>query len=228
MPTLFITGTSRGIGLELTRLYAAAGWKVLAACRAPDTATALVALSTEGQVTVERLDVTDDDAVDAVAAKYTGFAIDLLINNAGIYGDRDASMQIGDFRTYRRVMATNAVAPMKVTLALLPSLKLSSGSKILSISSRMGSVGLGSGGSYVYRSSKAALNAAMRNLAMDLKPLGIACAVAHPGWVRTDMGGSGADLTAQESAAGLKAVADGLDITTTGRFFNYDGAEIPW
>lgn len=228
MPTLFISGASRGIGLELARIYAEAGWTVIAGCRAPDTATALSAMAAGGRVIVEKLDVTDDQAVDAVAARHAGHAIDLLINNAGIYGDRDPTLTIGNFDTFRRVMATNAVAPMKLTLALLPNLKLATSGKVLSISSRMGSIALAPGGSYAYRTSKAALNAAMRNLAADLRPMGIACAVAHPGWVRTDMGGSGADISVQESAAGLKAVADRLSITTTGRFFNYDGQEIPW
>lgn len=228
MPTVFLTGASRGIGLELAKYYAAAGWQVIACARAPETATALSALGSEGNVTVEKLDVTDDVAVDAAAAKYKGHAIDLLINNAGIYGDRDGALGIGNFDMYRRVLATNVVAPMKVALSLLPSLKLSDAGKILTISSRMGSIGLSGGGSYVYRSSKAGVNAAMHALALDLKPQGITVVLAHPGWVRTDMGGSGADIPVQESVAGLTALAAHMALSDSGKFYNYDGAELAW
>ncbi len=228
MPTVFITGASRGIGLEFAKHYAGLGWQVIAAVRAPDTATALSSLSAGGNVSIERLDVTDDAAVDAVAAKLKGHAIDLLINNAGIYGDRDAALSISNFDSYRRVLATNIAAPMKVALSLLPNLKLADGAKILTISSRMGSIGLSGGGSYVYRSSKAGVNAAMHALALDLKPQGITAIVAHPGWVRTDMGGSGADISVQESVAGLTAVVARATLADSGRFFNYDGAELAW
>ncbi|WP_430396074.1 SDR family oxidoreductase [Ferrovibrio sp.] len=228
MPTVFITGASRGIGLEFAKHYAGQGWQVIAAVRAPDTATALSSLSAGGNVSIERLDVTDDAAVDAVAAKLKGHAIELLINNAGIYGDRDAALSIGNFDTYRRVLATNIAAPMKVALSLLPNLKLADGAKILTISSRMGSIGLSGGGSYVYRSSKAGVNAAMHALALDLKPQGITAIVAHPGWVRTDMGGSGADISVQESVAGLTSVIARATLADSGKFFNYDGAELAW
>ncbi len=228
MPTVFITGASRGIGLEFAKHYAGLGWQVIAGVRAPDTATALSSLSAGGNVSIERLDVTDDAAVDAVAAKLKGHAIELLINNAGIYGDRDAALSIGNFDTYRRVLATNIAAPMKVALSLLPNLKLADGAKILTISSRMGSIGLSGGGSYVYRSSKAGVNAAMHALALDLKPQGITAIVAHPGWVRTDMGGSGADISVQESVAGLTSVIARATLADSGKFFNYDGAELAW
>lgn len=228
MPTVFITGASRGIGLEFAKHYAGLGWQVIAGVRAPDTATALSSLGAGGNVSIERLDVTDDAAVDAVAAKLKGHAIELLINNAGIYGDRDAALSIGNFDTYRRVLATNIAAPMKVALSLLPNLKLADGAKILTISSRMGSIGLSGGGSYVYRSSKAGVNAAMHALALDLKPQGITAIVAHPGWVRTDMGGSGADISVQESVAGLTSVIARATLADSGKFFNYDGAELAW
>lgn len=228
MPTVFLTGASRGIGLEFAKHYASLGWQVIAAVRAPATATALAALAAENKVTVERLDVTDDMAVDDVAAKYKGHAIDLLINNAGIYGDRDGTLTISNFDTYRRVLATNVVAPMKVALALLPSLKLAGNAKILTISSRMGSIALTAGGNYVYRSSKAGVNAAMHALALDLKPQGVISLLAHPGWVRTDMGGSGADISVQESVAGLTQVVERAGPADCGKFFNYDGAELAW
>jgi NAD(P)-dependent dehydrogenase (short-subunit alcohol dehydrogenase family) len=230
MPTLLITGANRGIGLELTKRYAADGWTVIATCREPQSATALKAIP---GVTVEALDVTDYAAVDKLAQTYHGTAIDLLLNNAGIYGNRDGALSVSDFDTYLEVLRVNSVAPMKVALAFLPHLKAaqsrSGGSaKIATISSRMGSISETRGGSYAYRASKAAINAGMRNLALDLKSSGISCITLHPGWVKTDMGGAGADIDVATSAAGLKKVIDGLTLDDTGKFYNYDGGEIPW
>lgn len=226
MPTLLITGANRGIGLELTRQYAAAGWSVIACARRPGEARDLNAVS--GKVSVEALDVTDYGAVDRLAAKYQDQAVDLLINNAGIYGSRNPSLSIADFDEYLKVLQVNAVAPMKVALAMLPALKKAKGAKIATISSRMGSIESSGGGSYVYRASKAAINAAMHALALDLKPSGIGCILLHPGWVKTDMGGSGADITPQVSASGIRAVIARATPADTGRFFNYDGGTIPW
>jgi NAD(P)-dependent dehydrogenase (short-subunit alcohol dehydrogenase family) len=225
MPTILITGANRGIGLELTKCYAADGWTVIAACRAPQGATALKAVR---GITVEGLDVTDYAAVDALAQKYAGTAIDLLLNNAGIYGNRDGALTVSDFDTYLQVLQVNSVAPMKMALAFLPHLKAAKTAKIATISSRMGSIQLGSGGSYAYRASKAAINAGMHNLALDLKSAGISVVTLHPGWVKTDMGGAGADIDVATSGAGLKGVIDGLTLKDSGKFLNYDGSEIPW
>lgn len=226
MPTMLITGANRGIGLELTKRYAADGWTVIATCRDPQAATALKAIK---GVTVEALEVTDYAAVDKLAAKYSGTALDLLLNNAGIYGNRDGALQVSDFDVYLEVLRVNSVAPMKLALAFLPHLKLTKGgAKIATISSRMGSIGETRGGSYAYRASKAAINAGMRNLAFDLKSAGISVITLHPGWVKTDMGGQGADIDVATSGAGLKKVIDGLTLQDTAKFFNYDGSEIPW
>jgi len=231
MPTLLITGANRGIGLELTKRYAADGWTVIAACREPQSATALKAIR---GVSVEALDVTDYTAVDKLAQTYDGTAIDLLLNNAGIYGHRDGALKVSDFDTYLQVLQVNSVAPMKLALAFLPHLKAAQnrnkmgGAKIATISSRMGSIADSGGGAYAYRASKAAINAGMHNLALDLKSSGISCITLHPGWVKTDMGGAGADIDVTTSAAGLKQVIDGLALKDTGKFYNYDGGEIPW
>ncbi|WP_341703686.1 SDR family oxidoreductase [Ferrovibrio sp.] len=226
MPTLLISGANRGIGLELTARYLADGWDVIACCRDPQAATALAGL--KGSLAIAPLEVTDDAAIDALATKYRDRAIDLLINNAGIYGNRDGARAISDFDGFRRVLAVNVVAPMKMALALLPSLQKAKTAKIATISSRMGSIAEAPGGSYVYRTSKAAVNAAMRNLAMDLKADAIACFTLHPGWVKTDMGGPSAAIDVATSGAGLKKVIDGATMKDTGKFFNYDGSEIPW
>jgi NAD(P)-dependent dehydrogenase (short-subunit alcohol dehydrogenase family) len=226
MPTLLITGANRGIGLELTRQYAAEGWNVIACARKPEQAAELKAV--KGQVSVEALDVTDYAAVDRLAAQYRNTAIDLLINNAGIYGNRNPALGIADYDDYLKVLQVNAVAPMKVALALLPALQRASDAKIATVSSRMGSIGASSGGSYVYRASKAAINAAMHSLALDLKPSGITCILLHPGWVKTDMGGQGADITPQVSASGIRNVIARTTLNDTGKFYNYDGSDIPW
>lgn len=225
MPTMLITGANRGIGLELTKRYAADGWTVIATCRDPQAATALKA--TPG-IIVEALEVTDYAAVDALAAKYSGTALDLLLNNAGIYGNRDGALQVSDFDVYLEVLHVNSVAPMKLALAFLPHLKAAKAAKIATISSRMGSISETRGGSYAYRASKAAINAGMRNLAFDLKSTGISVITLHPGWVKTDMGGQGADIDVATSGAGLKKVIDGLTLKDTAKFFNYDASEIPW
>jgi NAD(P)-dependent dehydrogenase (short-subunit alcohol dehydrogenase family) len=226
MPTLLITGANRGIGLELTKRYAADGWTVIATCREPQTATELKAIR---GISVEALDVTDYAAVDKLAQTYDGTAIDLLLNNAGIYGNRDGALKVSDFDTYLQVLHVNSVAPMKLALTFLPHLKATKGgARIATISSRMGSISQGGGGSYAYRASKAAINAGMHNLALDLKSSGISCITLHPGWVKTDMGGAGADIDVATSAAGLKTVIDGITLRDTGKFYNYDGGEIPW
>ncbi|MFC3678457.1 SDR family oxidoreductase [Ferrovibrio xuzhouensis] len=226
MPTLLITGANRGIGFELTKRYLADGWDVIACCRDPKAATALAAL--KGNITLEALEVTDDAAIDTLAAKYRDRPIDLLLNNAGIYGNRDGAKTISAFDSFRQVLAVNTVAPMKMALAFLPSLQKAKAAKIATISSRMGSISEGPGGSYVYRTSKAAVNAAMHNLAMDIKGDGITVIVLHPGWVQTDMGGPSAAIDVATSGAGLKKVIDGVTIKDTGGFFNYDGGTIPW
>lgn len=224
MPTLLLTGANRGIGLEFARQYAAAGWEIVACCRDPKAAKDLAALP----VTIEALDVTDYAAVDRMAARYQDKPLDLLINNAGIYGSRNPALSIGDPDEYLRVLQVNSVAPMKLALAFLPALKRAKQAKIATISSRMGSIGASSGGSYVYRASKAAINAAMHSLALDLKAAGITCIVLHPGWVKTDMGGAGADIDVRTSVSGLRQTIERAGIAATGKFFNYDGSEIPW
>ena len=226
MPTVFITGASRGLGLEFARQYAGEGWRVLAACRAPAQAAALDAIA--GDVTVLPLDVADRDAVAGLPARLGEGAIDLLINNAGVYG-RGQSLGRIDYAGWESVLRTNVLGPIAVAEALLPNLRRAGGARIALMSSKMGSIADNtSGGTYAYRSSKAALNAAGRSLAHDLAGEGIAVIMLHPGWVRTDMGGAGGLIDAPESVAGLRRVIAGAEMRHSGRFYAYDGAEIPW
>ena len=226
MPTVLITGANRGIGLEFARQYAEAGYRVHAACRTPESADALGSLG-KG-VKLHALDVTDHGRIEALAAGLKGEAIDIVINNAGIYG---AQQELGkiDYAAWEEVMRVNTLAPLKMAECFLPHLEAGKMKMIASLTSRMGSIAENdAGGVYIYRSSKAALNAAARSLALDLAPRGITVIVFHPGWVKTDMGGAGALIDAETSVGGMRAVIAGAGPKDSGRFFNYDGTEVPW
>lgn len=226
MPTALITGAGRGLGLEFSRQFADDGWTVLAGVRDPEGAEDLRRI--DGDVSAVPLDVADPASVAILGERLIGVPIDLLINNAGIYGPRDMALGGFDFDAWREVFEVNTLAPMRVAEAFMEHMRAGQGRRIVTLSSKMGSIGESSGGSYIYRSSKAAVNAAMKSLAMDLAPDGFTVVVVHPGWVRTDMGGSSAAIDAVESVTGLKRVIDGLTPADTGRFFNYDGSVIPW
>ena len=226
MPTVLITGANRGIGLEFAHQYAAAGYRVHAACRAPGSADALASLGE--RVTLHALDVTDHAGIEALAAGLENEAIDILINNAGIYGEGQEFGEI-DYAAWLEVMRVNTLAPLKMAECFLPHLEAGKMKMIASLTSRMGSIAENdAGGVYIYRASKAALNAAARSLALDLAPRGITVIVFHPGWVKTDMGGPRALIDAETSVAGMRAVIEGAGPKDSGRFFNYDGAEVPW
>jgi NAD(P)-dependent dehydrogenase (short-subunit alcohol dehydrogenase family) len=220
MPTVFITGANRGLGLAFAQSYAQDGWRVLAACRNPARAKELKKI--DGDVAIPALEVTDEAQLAALARTLRSEAIDVLINNAGIGGEEDTE---GWLRTF----AVNSIAPLRVAQALLPSLERGGRKLIASITSGMGSIAdNGSGGSYAYRSSKAALNMAMKSLSVDLAPRGFTVIVLNPGWVKTDMGGAGARLAPAESIARMRRVLDAAAPKDTGKFFNYDGKEYPW
>lgn len=227
MPSILITGASRGLGLEFARQYAAAGWTVIATCRDPGAATDLAAVS--GDVAVHALDVTDNAAVDALAGKLGDGGIDVLLNNAGIHGPRTHGFDDLDRDAWDRVMRTNVMAPLKMVSAFLPNLLAGNMRKIVSISSKMGSIGENNaGGSYIYRSSKAALNTVMKSLRVDLRVDQVAVAVLHPGWVSTDMGGASAPLNAKTSVAALLPIIARVSADDRHMFFDYDGSPIPW
>lgn len=227
MPTVLITGASRGLGLEYARQYAADGWRVLATCREPAKAEELSRL--DGDVQVYPLDVTDHGLIASLAKALRKETIDLLLNNAGIYGPRPCKLGGIDYEAWAEVMNINLMSPLKMCDSFRSHVAASEFKKIAIMSSKMGSVGdNSSGASYIYRSSKAALNAAMKSLSVDLAPRGISVAILHPGWVTTDMGGPSGLIDAPESVSGLRQVIENLSLETTGRFYNYDGSEIPW
>jgi len=231
MPTVLVTGANRGLGLEFTRQYAAAGWRVLATCRTPDGAPALDRVAAEhgDRIAIHRLDVDDRASVDALAAGLGESAIDLLLNNAGTAGKRPFDFGAIDYADWARTLAINTLAPLRVIEALVDAVGRSERRVIATLSSRMGSIGENdSGGAYAYRSSKAALNAALKSLAIDLARRRIVVVALHPGWVATDMGGDKAPLSPTESVTGLRRVIEDLGAADTGRFLSYDGDEIAW
>ena len=226
--TVLITGANRGIGLEFVRQYLQDGWRVLATCRQPEAAKALNALQDQYPqgLRVEELNVTDWAAVKALGKVFKNETIDLLINNAGLYGDRSQSLGQTDVDDWLNVLAANTIAPLKVVEALLPC--LAPEARIATLTSLMGSMAdNGSGGNYVYRSSKAGLNAVIKSLSLDLEGRHI-CVLFHPGWVLTDMGGPGAMISVDTSVSGMRSVIEQLTPEHSGSFLRYDGKELPW
>jgi len=175
------------------------------------------------------LDVSDAGSVRSAAAQLRGEPIDLLINNAGVGGRPAQKIGSLDYAAWARVIDTNVLGPARVTEALLDNVARGQDRRIVTLTSRMGSIAdNSSGGSYAYRSSKAGVNAVMKSFSIDLAPRGITCVVVHPGWVRTDMGGAGGKLAPAESVKALRALIESLKAGDAGKFFNYDGSELPW
>jgi len=228
--TILITGSNRGIGLELAHQYAARGWQVLACCRRPDQATALNRLGEQfPNITLHTLDVTQQDQVQKLATQLHDCRIDILFNNAGVYGPDDAVFGNTDEAQWLECLRVNVIAPMKMMEAFVTQVAASQHKLIAAMSSKMGSMAdNGSGGSYIYRSSKAALNAVMKSAAIDLEPKGVKVAILHPGWVQTDMGGPNAEITVAESVGRMRGILDTMRPENSGSFFDIDGSIIPW
>lgn len=220
MPIAVVTGANRGIGLEIASQLKGKGFEVIGVCR--QRSEGLDALGIE---VLEGVDLTDEISISQLVTQLDGRPVNLLVNNAGRLR-RDSLAQPDDEEILLQFLV-NALAPLRVTRALLP--LLSSGAKIAHITSRMGSIEDNtSGGMYGYRMSKAALNAAGKSMALDLAPQGIAVAILHPGFVRTDMTGGRGLIDAPESAAGLLARIDGLNLENSGSFWHMNGEVLPW
>ena len=218
MPSVVIIGASRGIGREFVAQYAAAGWTVFATVRAPDGGLG------DG-VTELVADVTDEASLTAVAAQVPA-TIDLLILNAGV-GAQEPTLAKIDAAHWATVMAVNGLGPLIAARALMG--RVRDGGTIAALSSTLGSIGANTGGGlYTYRMSKAALNAGLKTLAIELKPRHIAVAALHPGWVKTDMGGPRAEVEAGDSVAGMRQVIADLTPDKTGVFLDYRGNALPW
>lgn len=218
--TILVTGANRGIGLALTELYLQRGDKVYGVCR-----QTTAELNKSGASIIEHIDVSDPASAKKLQQHMQGISIDILINNAGIF--KEETLDAMNFDTIEEQLAVNALAPLRVTHALLNNLH--KGSKIGLITSRMGSVGDNdSGGYYGYRMSKAALNAVGKSLAQDLKASGISVAILHPGYVSTRMVGFSGDVSPEQSAKGLVARLDALTLKTSGTFWHAKGEVLPW
>ncbi len=226
MPTVMITGANRGLGLEFAREYASEGWTVIATCRDPASASELKAVG--NSIELHGLDVADFPAIDRLAQTLKGRPIDVLINNAGVIGTERRLGEL-DGERWLATLRVNSVAPILVAQAFLFNLKAGGDKKAVFITSLMGSIAdNASGGYYDYRSSKSALNAAVKSFAIDTAPDGITAAVLHPGWVKTDMGGPNAPTERGTSVGGMRKVIARLEPSDSGRFFNFDGKELPW
>ncbi len=230
MNSILITGSNRGIGLELARQYAQQGWRVHACCRHPEQATELQTFADNtDNIQIHELDITSPEQINLLVDSLNGEAIDILFNNAGIYGQNNASFGNTDIDKWLHTFHVNTIAPLKLTEALVNNVASSELKTIATMSSKMGSMAdNGSGGSYVYRSSKAALNAAFVSAAIDLKSRGIKIAILHPGWVKTDMGGPNAEIDTHTCVQQLMKTLDSLSLETSGSFFEIDGSIIPW
>lgn len=225
---VLITGANRGIGLELTKQYAEDGWKVLACCRNPDSATALQALANAHKnIQVFALDVSDLEQIDSLSVKLKDEAIDVLINNAGVLPP--SSFGKTNYDDWAEAFKINTMAALKTAEAFKQHVSRSELKKIATLSSKMGSIDDNSGGeSYIYRSTKTAVNMVMKSLSIDLKSDGISVVTLHPGWVQTDMGGANGLINTQSSVSGLRRVIADLSLESTGQFIAYDGKSINW
>ena len=235
MPVAVITGANRGIGLELTRQYVDDGWHVYAITRR--SSDELDSLAESGSVTVIPADLTDDNSLRAAVAAIDAESVDLLVNNAGTMGNgtfEELGFAFQAFGTFDRdewhkVFDINVFTPQAMCELLADKLERAERGVAATISSMLGSHELNTSGSiYAYRASKAAVNSIMKSMGSDLGKRGVIAVALHPGWVQTDMGGAGADVTVTDSVTGLRNVIAGLSADDAGSFFAYDGQQMPW
>jgi NAD(P)-dependent dehydrogenase (short-subunit alcohol dehydrogenase family) len=229
--TVLITGCNRGLGLEFAYQYARDDWQVHACARDPSHAEALQSLQARfpEQVTLHALDVNRDGQIRALDRALGDTTVDLLINNAGYYGPSGVTFGALEREFWRQVLETNTISPLMLTQVIYPRIVAGGLKTVAFLSSRVGSIAEnGSGGGYYYRSSKTALNQTVRSLAIDLAPDGVKVVALHPGWVQTDMGGSNAPITPEESVTALRSLLAGVTREQSGSFLNYDGTALPW
>jgi len=226
--TIFITGANRGIGLEYVKQYALEGHQVYATVRDPAQAPALQQLAAaHANVQVLALDVADVAAIRDLAARLSAITVDILISNAGTYPESRFGKT--DPQAWLHAFQVNTLTTYYLAEAFLPQLRRANQAKLIAMTSKMGSIeDNGSGGEYIYRSSKTALNMVVKSLALDLREFNIAVAALHPGWVRTDMGGPNGLIDTETSVRGLRQVIDHLSCAQSGSFIAYDGKAIPW
>jgi NAD(P)-dependent dehydrogenase (short-subunit alcohol dehydrogenase family) len=226
METVVITGANRGIGLALTRRFLEAGRRVIATCRHPD---GFEFSDDRSNLELVKLDVTDGEALSRFVSDLSGEVVDVLLNNAGVIGGDTQNVDDVDYDAWREAFEVNTLAPFRLAVALRANLQRSRRPRVVTVSSQMGSLERKSGpGNYAYQGSKAAVNKVMQALALEFHGDGIVVCPVHPGWVRTDMGGPSADISAEESASGLFGLIERLTIDDTGQFWTWDGKRHPW
>ena len=225
--TVLVTGANRGIGLEFVRQYAEAGDRVIACARHPEApALQKLCAAAKDRVSVHALDVTDPDAIAALATELRGQAIDILINNAGIEGEK--SRGAIDYARWELVFRTNTIAPYRMAEAFHAHMKRATHPRIIGISSQLGSIAQSSGYAMDYGASKAALNHVMHSLAEKWARDRIIVIAMSPGWVRTDMGGGNAPLSVDESVRAMRGVIERLQPENSGQFLGHHGETLPW
>jgi NAD(P)-dependent dehydrogenase (short-subunit alcohol dehydrogenase family) len=219
-----VTGANRGIGLELARQCVQLGYTVVGTARDVGEAKELKATGAE----ILQLDVSDAASTAAFAKALEGRPVEILFNNAGVTGGGSSLAEL-DLDAAARAIAVNTLGPMRVTKALLPNLKAGSRKTVVTISSALASIGNNERGGYLgYRESKAAVNMFMRSLAAEFRGDGFIAVAMSPGWVRTDMGGSSAPLSPEESVRGILSVVRSLEQKDSGSFISHDGSRLPW
>lgn len=224
MTTVLITGANRGLGLEFARQYKRDHAEVIACCRNPENAATLKELG----VTVMPLDISSRDSIQRLATALDAKPIDILINNAGVYGPDQQSADDCDFEGVLETFRINALAPLMLSTALKANLLAGKEKKLAFLTSKMGSISDSSGGFLAYRASKAALNMIADSISKEWRRDGIAVALLHPGWVQTDMGGTSAPTKPEDSVKGLRARIAELSLKTSGCFVDFQGREIAW
>lgn len=228
---ILITGASRGIGFEMVRYGMEQGWEIVACCRHPQQAEKLLSMAqlSNGRVNVHVADMLELSTIQALAYELRHDVIDMLINNAGVYGsDRNQFGRV-DVEDWVKTFRVNSIAPLKMAEAFINQLEHGNNKVIACLSSKMGSMDDNtSGGSYIYRSSKAALNAVVKSMSVDLRDKDIKCVALHPGWVKTDMGGPNAEISTRECVTKIFDTLVSLTMEDSGRFIDIDGADIRW
>jgi len=238
MPTLLITGANRGLGLNLLKLYNNDNWTIHACCRNPDLAAELntLAHASSGRIIIHKLDVENPDTIDSLKFSLGDTPIDMLINMAGYLGEKsliepDGLQPFGmtDYDIMEKAYRINCVGPLRVCEAIIKNIEASEKKTIINVSSIVGSIGDDSFGNfYMYRPSKAALNAITHAMSINLRDRGITVIPLHPGFTKTDMGGPTADIDVEESVSGIKAVLDKVNISDSGNYLTWEGHVLPW
>lgn len=231
MSTILITGTNRGIGLHLTNIFAENGWQVLACCRKPKNADKLNEVAKKyNNIEILKLDVSDFDSIEALGKSLKDKKIDILLNNAGVYGNNKGQFFGNiDYKSFKDTLKINTLAPLKLSEIFIEHVKRSDKKVIAILTSMMGSITLNTDGKeLIYRVSKCAANMVVKCLSNELKEKNISVIAIHPGWVKTDMGGNDAPVTPEESAKGIYNVLMNINMNSTGKFIDFQGNELPW